>query len=219
MLEQLHESEIGVDEVGRGCLLGPVVACAVLLPSREDVLKNEHMWKQVKDSKKVSQKKRKELYEFIIGNVPSYGIGMVDEKVIDKINILQATMKAMHLALDACLGKVDDGKYQVMVDGLFFKVYMPRDGIEVNHTCVVKGDSLYLSIAASSILAKYTRDTYVQELEEAHHALRVYGLSKNKGYGTKEHLLALHEHGACEFHRKSFKPISLAPQPQDKMEG
>ena len=162
MLNILNEPgwEIGIDEVGRGCLIGPVVACALVLPSQSEIDKNKEIWSQVKDSKKVSEKKRKELYEFITKNVPAYGIGFVSEKDIDSINILKATMKAMHIALDTAVRKISEEElYQqkkdmpvlnILVDGPHFKPYMPPGEEEqwtIKQKCVVEGDATYLSIA------------------------------------------------------------------------
>lgn len=219
MLTYLQSSgwEIGVDEVGRGCLLGPVVTSALILPSHEDIEKHKDMWCQVKDSKKVTERKRKELYEFIMKHAPAVGIGIVYEKDIDSMNILRATMKAMHLALDDAIRKLTESTHatrspvlHIFIDGPHFKPYMPPGDEEqwsIKTNCVVEGDATYLSIAGASIVAKYTRDTYIQELAKKHPEFEKYGISKNKGYGTKQHMDALKEHGRTPYHRMSFRPV------------
>ena len=206
MLSQITDCDIGVDEVGRGCLLGPVVACAVALPPKASVLKNEDMWKKVKDSKKLSAKKRKELFDFITSNVPAYGVGIVGVEDIDCMNILNATMKAMHCALDECIDKLEEDSdhhhHQILIDGNYFKEYRQE-----KHTCFKKGDSLYLAIAAASIVAKHTRDTYIKDMVERFPCLESYGISKNMGYGTAVHVASLKENGVTDFHRKTFRPV------------
>lgn len=217
---ETSEWEIGIDEVGRGCLLGPVVACALVLPEPTMIQKHIDRWSQVKDSKKLSERKRKELHEFIIQQVPSYGIGMVFEKDIDSLNILRATMKAMHSALDNAIRPLSDKKHvkspilHLMVDGPHFKPYIPPGEEEewtVKKECIVDGDATYLSIAGASIVAKYTRDMYMQQLVKEHPMLEIYGISKNKGYGTQQHMTALKEQGRTQFHRVSFRPVKEAP--------
>jgi ribonuclease HII len=213
--------DIGVDEVGRGCLLGPVVTCALILPSKESIEAHKDMWAQVKDSKKVTERKRKELYEFITKHAPAYGIGIVHEKEIDSLNILRATMKAMHMALDEAIRKLTtisasetEPRLYLFIDGPHFKPYMPPGEEErwsVQTKCVVEGDATYLSIAGASIIAKYTRDTYMQQLAKDHPELEHYGISKNKGYGTKQHMDALKEYGRTCYHRMSFRPVRELP--------
>ncbi len=187
-LESYHTEgkvEVGIDEVGRGCLAGPVVASAVILPSDFD-------YDIVKDSKKLTEKRRKEAYELIKEHAIEYSISFVDAKSIDKFNILQATMAAMH----GCLDKLESEPNHILVDGNVFNKY--RD---IEHTTVVKGDSKYYSIAAASILAKVTRDEY---MKEQHEKFPMYKWDSNKGYGSKVHREAIKEEGISPLHRKSF---------------
>lgn len=187
-LESFHTEgklEVGLDEVGRGCLAGPVVASAVILPPDFD-------YDIVKDSKKLSEKKRKEAYELIKEHAIEYSVSFVDAKSIDKFNILQATMAAMH----GCLDKLESEPNHILVDGNVFNKY--RD---VEHTTVVKGDGKYYSIAAASILAKVTRDEY---MKEQHEKFPMYKWDSNKGYGSKVHREAIKEEGISPLHRKSF---------------
>jgi ribonuclease HII len=189
--------QVGIDEAGRGPLFGRVYAAAVILNEGFDV-------SRVKDSKKfTSEKKRKEASEYIMAN-SRWKVAYVDEKVIDQINILQATMRAMH---DAVLGLPKEPLH-LMVDGSYFKpLFRVLDGDMhmIPFTCIEKGDALHPCISAASILAKVARDDYVLDLCQRYPSLEKYGLIKNKGYGTKQHCDAIREHGLSEWHRKSFK--------------
>lgn len=182
-------SVAGVDEVGRGCLAGPVVAGAVILPNNQELLKN---LKDVNDSKKLSEKKRKQLFYIIQEHAVSYGIGIVSANVIDEINILQASFLAMKRAL-ACLNT--EYNY-VLVDG---NKTIPR--IETEQKAIVKGDSKSLSIASASILAKVIRDEIMTELDNTYNG---YELAKHKGYPTKAHFSAIEKLGLSDLHRLSF---------------
>ena len=174
----------GVDEAGRGPLAGPVCAAAVILP--------EHLEIQgLTDSKKLTDKKRRELFPIIKEQAIAYGIGIATEKEIDEINILQATFLAMQRALDQLAVKPD----LALIDGNREKDF----GIPVK--TVVKGDSLSMNIAAASILAKVTRDDMMVELAREYPQ---YDFEIHKGYGTKAHYAALTEHGPCAIHRMSF---------------
>jgi len=170
---------------GRGCLAGPVVASAVILPPDFD-------YDIVKDSKKLSEKKRKVAYDLIKEYAIEYTISFVDAKSIDKFNILECTMAAMH----SCLDKLTTKPNHILVDGNYFNQY---DGIE--HTCVVKGDNKFYSIAAASILAKVTRDEY---MKEQHKLYPMYKWDSNKGYGSKDHREAIISEGVSPQHRKTF---------------
>lgn len=183
----LHEDliEAGCDEAGRGCLAGPVFAAAVIWP-KDLVLKG------LNDSKKLNVQKRLELRESIRQNALAYAVANVDQQEIDQINILQASIKAMHLAIKK-LTLVPD---HLLIDGNRFKPY--RD---IPHSCIVKGDSKYASIAAASILAKTYRDEYMEKLHEQYPR---YLWKKNKGYPTVEHREAIAIYGLTEYHRKSF---------------
>ena len=184
-LESLgYEAVAGVDEAGRGPLAGPVYAAAVILP-RGAVLDG------INDSKKLSPKKREEIYEKITKTAISYAICSVDEAEIDEINILNATHKAMCAAVDSLQIKPD----YVLIDGNSIK------GMEIPHKTVVKGDAKSISIAAASILAKVARDRYITEIAPKYPE---YEFEKHKGYGTKVHTEAILKYGPCEIHRKTF---------------
>lgn len=177
--------EVGLDEVGRGCLAGPVVASAVILP-------NDFDYDIVKDSKKLSEKKRKEAYDLIKEHAVDYSISFVDAKNIDEFNILQSTMVAMHNCLDTLSVKPN----HILVDGNVFNEYQ-----KIPFTCVVKGDNKFYSIAAASILAKVTRDEY---MKKEHEKYPMYKWDSNKGYGSKAHCDAILEHGTTPQHRMTF---------------
>ena len=174
----------GVDEAGRGPLAGPVCAAAVILPKGLEI-------PGLTDSKKLTDKKRRELFPLIQEQAIAYGIGFATEQEIDEINILQATFLAMQRALNQLTVKPD----LALIDGNREKDF----GLPVK--TVVKGDSLSANIAAASILAKVTRDNLMQEMAETYPQ---YGFEIHKGYGTKAHYAALREHGACPIHRMSF---------------
>lgn len=174
----------GVDEAGRGPLAGPVCAAAVILPADIPI-------EGLNDSKKLSDKKRRELYPLIKQHAVAYSVVLVDEKEIDQVNILQATLRAMHDAVNGLSQKPD----YVLVDGN----RLPE--LDVEAEAVVHGDSLSASIAAASILAKVTRDDYMLEMDDKYPE---YGFAVHKGYGTKAHYAALHEYGPCPIHRKTF---------------
>lgn len=203
MLKQFYEKdniEVGIDEAGRGCLLGPVCVAAVILPNLDD---NPPPF-EIKDSKKVSEKKRKVLREYIEENAIAYSIQLIPESVIDEINILQATIRGMHLCLNDILNQIEIDT--ILVDGNYFKIYNhPVSGEPINHVCIKGGDNEYLNIAAASILAKDYRDKYMENLTKENPVLEKYAINKNKGYGTKVHMDAIKEYGLTEWHRKSFK--------------
>lgn len=177
--------EAGCDEAGRGCLAGPVVAAAVILPRnfRHEVLN---------DSKQLTRKQRFILKDEIISSAISWNVAFVDNNQIDELNILRASIKAMHLAIDGLKKQPDF----LLIDGNRFFRYK-----NIGHKTVVKGDGLYFSIAAASVLAKTFRDEY---MEKIHTDYPVYGWNKNKGYPTPLHKKAINEHGISPFHRKSF---------------
>ena len=174
----------GIDEVGRGPFAGPVVACAVILPKDCDIL-------YLNDSKKLSEKKREELFIEIKDKAISYGIGIVDEKVIDEINILQATFEAMRQAINNLSVKPD----------ILLNDAVTIPGVDIPQVPIIKGDAKSASIAAASIVAKVTRDHMMVELNEKYPG---YDFDKNKGYGTKAHIEGLKKYGPCEIHRRSF---------------
>ena len=188
MLKQYFSNyiECGTDEAGRGCLAGPVTAAAVILPK---TFKNHYL----NDSKAVNVKKRKELREIIIENALSYAISHVSVKTIDKINILNASILAMNQAI----GKLKIEPEFIIVDGNNFK-----SKNKIPFECIIKGDAKYMSIAAASILAKTSRDHYMETLSKE---FPYYYWNQNKGYPTKVHRQAITEHGITKHHRKSFK--------------
>lgn len=189
--------EAGIDEVGRGCLSGPVVAAAVVLPKKWP----DDKYLQIKDSKKLSAKKRKELYDYIIQNALGFGIGFIKAEIIDDINILQASFKAMHKAIDDINLPID----HLLVDGHLFKPYLTKNADDfIPHTCIIEGDNKYLSIAAASILAKESRDQYMINLCNKNEYFKKYGWEKNKGYATKQHREAIMNNGLTKYHRRSF---------------
>ena len=177
----------GVDEVGRGPLVGPVVTACVILPE-------SFYDERINDSKKLSEKKREELYDVIMNNAISVGIGQSSEKVIDKINILEATKKAMKEAINNCSVKPE----HVLIDAVKLDIDIPS-------TSIIKGDAKSQTIAAASIIAKVTRDRMMYELDKKHPE---YDFAKNKGYGTKKHIEALYKYGPLKEHRKTFEPVS-----------
>ena len=192
--------EVGLDEAGRGCLMGPVCAAGVIL----DPKCNESPKYPLKDSKKCSPKIREYLCEYIQRNALAYSVQFVKEGEIDAINILQATMKGMHRCLEEIEGKT---KFDtILVDGTYFPYYTDKNFEVVDHVCVKGGDDTYQSIAAASILAKVYRDRYIVKLVSEETCLEAYDIAKNKGYGTKKHMEALRENGPTKYHRLSFKP-------------
>jgi len=182
----------GVDEVGRGPLAGPVCAACVVLPKDFNIL-------GVDDSKKLSEKKREELYTEIVGCALAYGIGYISPARIDEVNILNATKEAMLRAIKAAgrelLQKQNDKIEHLLVDAL----KLPE--AKIHGTAIIKGDEKSVSIAAASILAKVSRDRIMVELDKQYPG---YAFAKNKGYGTAEHYDGLHAHGISPIHRKSF---------------
>lgn len=177
----------GIDEVGRGPLVGPVVTAAVILP------KNFYD-ERINDSKKLTEKKREELYNVIKENALSIGIGICSEKVIDEINILQATKKAMIMAVNDLKIKPE----HLLIDAVKLDIDIPS-------TSIIKGDAKSISIAAASIIAKVTRDRMMYELDKKYPE---YDFKSNKGYGTKKHIEAIYKYGVLKEHRKTFAPIS-----------
>lgn len=177
--------EAGCDEAGRGCLAGPVVAAAVILPGNfsNDLLN---------DSKKLTDKQRYSLRPIIEEQAIEWAVGIVDNVEIDEINILNASFRAMHRAVDQLTTKPQ----QLLIDGNRFNPYP-----DIPHLCMIKGDGRYMSIAAASILAKTYRDDIMNEL---HEQFPVYGWKKNKGYPTREHRLGIEQNGTTPLHRMSF---------------
>ncbi|MDI1257290.1 MAG: ribonuclease HII [Flavobacterium sp.] len=188
--------EAGTDEAGRGCLAGPVTAAAVILP-------HDFRHELLNDSKQLNEKTRKSLRTIIEKEALTFAITHLNPLIIDEINILNASIKAMQ----ECVLKLNPRPEFLIVDGNRFK---PMQNI--SHTCIIKGDEKYLSIAAASILAKTYRDDY---MEQIHDEFPMYNWKQNKGYPTKEHRNAIREYGSTKYHRMSFR---LLPEVQLSME-
>jgi len=200
MLEQYFEKdkiELGIDEAGRGCLFGPVVVASVIWSDKDPEPSLE-----IKDSKKCSVKKRKELREYIEKNAISYSVQFIDNNEIDKNNILSSTITGMHRCADFITGKMEIDT--LLIDGNRFNLYFDKKGENVPHVCVIGGDDKYKSIAAASILAKEYRDEYIINLVKENKELEKYDIQNNKGYGTKKHTEAIKELGITKWHRNTF---------------
>lgn len=178
----------GIDEVGRGPLIGPVVTSCVILP-KDFVLEG------LTDSKKLTEKKREKYYDYIMKHALSVSIGMMDEKVIDEVNIYEATKLAMYQAVNNSKIKPE----HVLIDA------MKLEQLEMPSTSIIKGDAKSISIAAASVIAKVTRDRMMIELDKKY---PMYGFKSHKGYPTKKHIEAINKYGLIDGYRKSFKPIS-----------
>lgn len=188
--KQLYKDGIeyigGVDEVGRGPLIGPVVSACVVLPKK---LKIEGL----NDSKKLSEKKRNEYYKIIMDKALSIGIGIVDNKRIDEINIYEATKESMILAINKCNINIQ----HILIDAM-------KLNLNVNSTSIIKGDQKSISIAAASVIAKVTRDEIMYKMDNKYPQ---YDFKNNKGYPTKKHIDAIKKYGILEEHRRSYKPV------------
>lgn len=196
MLKSFHDEvlvEAGCDEAGRGCYAGPVFAAAVILPK-------DFYHPGLNDSKQLSADQRDALRPVIEANAITYAVSMVDNDEIDIINILKASFKAMHLAIEKLMVEPEF----LLIDGNRFTRYG-----SIPHACIVKGDGIYASIAAASVLAKTYRDEYMTRL---HDEFPHYNWQSNKGYGTAEHRKAIEAHGLCRYHRRSF---DIVPQQVD----
>ncbi|MGB0774047.1 MAG: ribonuclease HII [Flavobacteriaceae bacterium] len=185
--------ECGTDEAGRGCLAGPVTAAAVILPPT-------YKHPLLTDSKKLTAKQRKEMRKEIEHVAISFAIAHVMPERIDEINILNASIEAMHLAIE----KLDTTPAFILVDGNRFKPYL-----EIPHKCMIKGDARFLNIAAASVLAKTERDEFMTQL---HSSLPHYHWDTNKGYPTKKHRKGIQSNGASKWHRKSFTLLPTQTQ-------
>ena len=179
----------GVDEVGRGPLVGNVVAACVVLPLN-------YKLEGLTDSKKLSEKKREKFYEIIMHDALAIGIGEVNEKEIDKLNIYQATKKAMTIA-------ITEARKQINIEHVLIDA-MPLE-LDIPTTSIIKGDAKSLSIASASVIAKVTRDHEMYELDKIY---PMYDFKNNKGYGTKKHIAAILEYGIIEEHRKTYEPVA-----------
>ncbi|WP_442267468.1 ribonuclease HII [Tenacibaculum sp. ZS6-P6] len=178
--------EAGTDEAGRGCLAGPVVAAAVILPE-------DFHHELLNDSKQISEKKRNILRPFIEENAIAYAVCFIDNEEVDKLNVLQSSIVGMHRSLE----RLKTQPEFIIIDGNKFKPYK-----EIPYETIVKGDAKFMSIAAASVLAKTYRDDF---MEKIHKEFPEYNWKKNKGYPTKEHREAIRNFGATKYHRKSFR--------------
>ena len=178
----------GVDEVGRGPLIGPVVASCVVLPK-------DFALEGLTDSKKLSEKKRNLFYDYIINNCVAYGLGIVSPEEIDEINIYEASRKAMIIAINKVREKIN--LEHVLIDAMPINLDIPT-------TSIIKGDAKSISIAAASVIAKVTRDSMMYELDEKY---PMYGFASHKGYPTKKHIEAIHKYGLIDGYRKSYGPV------------
>jgi len=189
--------EAGVDECARGVLFGRIYGAAVIYPI--DGI-NDKLQDLITDSKKLNPKKRELLFDFIINNVIDYSISWVDAKTVDEKGIQYSNYKVFHDSLDKLKIRPD----HILVDGNQFLEYKYENKI-IPHTCIIKGDSKYLSIACASILAKVSHDRYIKELVNQQVDLAKYDLLNNMGYGTKKHISAIANYGYTKYHRKSYK--------------
>jgi ribonuclease HII len=185
--------EAGCDEAGRGCLAGPVFAAAVILPT-------DFFHPLLNDSKQVAEKDREELRKVVETQAIAFAVASIDNEEIDRINILKASFKAMHLALD----QLKKRPGLLLIDGNRFTKYK-----RIPHQCVIQGDGIYASIAAASILAKTYRDDHMKNI---HAEFPHYSWDRNKGYGTKVHCAAIEVHGQSKYHRKSFRLKPVLPE-------
>ena len=216
-LEDTTILEIGVDEAGRGPLFGRVYAAAVILPKDPAT---EYDFSQMKDSKKFhSKKKITQVADYIKQNAVAWAVAYEDEAAIDKMNILQATQSAMHKAIKSCIEiaekKALDGApptIQLLIDGNYFNSITTYDKVRCQikatpHVCIEGGDNKYAAIAAASILAKVSRDTYIEDLCAENPELNEkYGILSNKGYGARRHIDGIKQYGITIWHRRSFGP-------------
>ena len=177
----------GVDEVGRGPLVGPVVTACVVLP-------NDFKLEGLTDSKKLTEKKREQFFDIIMENALGVGIGIKDENIIDEVNIYEATKLAMYEAIEKCPCKIE----HVLIDA------MKLENLNIPSTSIIKGDLKSISISAASVIAKVTRDRMLDELDKKY---PMYDFKNNKGYPTKKHVDAIKEYGIIKEHRKTFKPV------------
>ena len=191
--------EVGIDEAGRGTLIGPVYIAGVILPNNiielceeEDIV--------IKDSKKMTKQNRERAREFIERVAFDYAIISKDNNIIDAKNIFATTMEGMHDVVDKLTIKPE----LILVDGDHFRIYRDEKGNMIPHQCIIKGDDTYMSIAAASILAKTYKDKYIQDLVAEYPDLNKYDLLNNKGYGTKKHMEGIQKYGISSFHRRSF---------------
>jgi len=196
-MKQKYKYEIGIDEAGRGCLAGPVVAGAFFVPP------DFKPHKYLNDSKQMSESERSEVYHWLKEEYFPYGsAGIISPERIDEINILQATFEAMHVALDLNLAFQQTPDVKAIIDGDKFKPYP-----QLEYECIPKADAKFYSVAAASVIAKVTRDNLMKELH-AREKYNCYNFAKHKGYATKEHYALIEQYGISDVHRKSFRLLT-----------
>ena len=196
LYEKKNRLEAGIDEAGRGSLIGRVYVGAVIMPSELEGDK----YLEIKDSKKLSKKKREELSEYIKEIALDYSVSYADNITIDKKNILQATLETMHIAINT----LNIEPEYLLIDGNKFIPIVNKRMEYIPFTCVTQGDNKYISIAAASILAKVEHDRHIKEICNDNPDLNKYDLMNNMGYGTKKHLEAIHKYGITNLHRMTF---------------
>ena len=191
--------EAGVDEVARGCLAGPVVAASVILPKELDD-DYKFVYKDLKDSKKLSKKKREYLKDIIEELALDFAVSFVDNDKIDEVNILNASQLAMRQSIK----KLNIKPEFLLIDGNYFQPYLDENGNIIPYECFIKGDSKFKAISCASILAKVYHDNYIEDLVEKNKELEKYGWCSNMCYGTQTHIEAIKNYGLSKYHRKTF---------------
>lgn len=194
--------EFGVDEVGRGCLFGPVCTCCVYVPN--DVVIPTDL--KIRDSKKTTPRQREKIMEFL-RNTPEikYNVCLIDNNRIDEVNILQATYDGMHKSIS----EMGIEPEHLVIDGNRFRIYQNKSGEIIPHCCVKQADDKYLHVSIAANIAKYTRDKWISTICEENPVLNeYYSMGSNKGYGTKAHMTGIKEYGITKYHRTSFSPCS-----------
>ena len=209
--QDIDKIEIGIDEAGRGCLFGSLFVAGVILAPNFESIMTEHKI-VIKDSKKLSKKKRMIAKEFIEKHVVDYYVHKVDSEVIDEKNILQATLEGMHEVVHHIQTKPN----KILVDGNKFIPYKDENDEIIEHECIIGGDNSYLSIACASILAKTYKDLYIEQIVSDYPELEKYDLLNNSGYGTKKHIEAIKEYGISDFHRKTFRICNGITEKKEK---
>ena len=198
---ETNKNEVGIDEAGRGCLMGRVYTGAVILPN--SFSSDEYL--EIKDSKKLSKIKREKMRAYIEKNALAWAVDYAEAEEIDKYNILNATLRSMHRAID----KLNIKPEHILVDGNKFIIYTDTNDDIIPHTLVKGGDNKYRNIAAASILAKTHRDEWVRNIIKDNPGIDQYSWITNMGYGTKKHMEGIYKHGITKYHRNSFKPCQI----------
>tara|TARA_A100001015_G_scaffold318692_1_gene439327 strand:+ start:241 stop:954 length:714 start_codon:yes stop_codon:yes gene_type:complete len=197
--QNIDKIELGIDEAGRGCLFGDLFVAGVILPRNIEELIDEHKV-VIKDSKKLSKKKREISRDFIKKFAIDYTICQISNFTIDEKNILKSTLDGMHDVVKNIKTKPN----KILVDGNKFNTFYDEDNKIIEHECIIGGDDSYLSIASASILAKTAKDDYIKDIVEKNPELEKYGLLTNSGYGTKKHIESINNYGISKWHRKTY---------------